>query len=151
GITSIDLTPQGAQDALLEGARGISERFLTLFSPISAFAGDKGGIGASVLLDLVNDATTAEVQPGALVHTGVPGAGDAPAGPESGLTVTATQTTFSFALAQAGTNGSALGFGGSFVGDVVTNATTAALDSGVQVTGGPVHVVADDELFRADV
>src|SRR5262249_16675772 len=76
GIASINLTPQGAQDALLEGARGISERFLTLFSPISAFQGNKGGIGASVLLDLVNDATTAEVQPGALVHTGVPGEGE---------------------------------------------------------------------------
>src|SRR5262249_3555917 len=64
GIASLNLNPGGVSDAVTK-AGGLSERFKRLFDPVSAVGGSRGGIGASILLDLVNNTTTADVQSGA--------------------------------------------------------------------------------------
>src|SRR5262249_4852267 len=91
GMPSLNINPEGALSALK--AKSLSERLGKLVNPIGV-SGEKGGIGASFLFDKIDNSTVAEVQDGVFINAG------------GGLKIEATQTTFSFALAQSGAKAS---------------------------------------------
>ncbi|MCU0962995.1 MAG: hypothetical protein MUF48_23115, partial [Pirellulaceae bacterium] len=126
-------TASGGQGSILQGLQ-------QLVNPFGA-EGDKGGVGASFLVEVITNTTEAVIERGALVHTGT-----------TSLTVAARTGLFDFALAEAGGKASSFGVAGAFPVSVVTNTTKAHIDAGAVVTSdGSVSVSATDDLTRIGI
>jgi hypothetical protein len=109
-------------------------------SPISPFGNQAGliGVGGSILLQSVDNTTLAQIDSGAMVHTGT--------GADGGLGLGATENTVSVNIVLAGGASSLLGVSGAF--SILSHASTtvAKLESGVMVYGGPVDVKSESDL-----
>ncbi len=109
-----------------------------LVNPFGA-EGDKGGIGASFLLEVITNTTEAVIEGGAKVHT-------------SDLTLDAQTNMFDFSLAEAGGKGSSFAVGGAITVGVVTNITKAHIDSGAIIDcTGPVTISATDDMTKIGI
>jgi hypothetical protein len=101
----------------------------------------KSGIGASILVNVLNNRTVAEVGSGTKIYAG-----------EEGLTVSADTDIFSFAFAQSGTKAKKFGIGGSAAGSGIYNVTHAIVAPGVEIqSGGDLSIKAHDQTTRINV
>jgi len=118
----------GGRDSVLRGLK-------QAVNPFGA-GGEKKGIGASFLVEVITNTTEAVIESSAEVRTGC-------------LTVDAQTNVFDFAFAEAGSNASEFGFAGAFAVGVLTNTTKAHIDSGaIVVSDGEITVSAGDDLIR---
>src|SRR5262249_13811060 len=152
GVFNLELTFNGIRNAVLRGEvvetppykkRGQSGGTVKLkadmqkswrSSPISPFGNQAKslGLGGSILIQSMDNHTIARIE-AAHVHTGS----------AEGLSVNANEKLYSFEIAQTGGDSGSIGFSGSVsMGDMVSE-TVAHIDSGADVTGGPVTVSAD--------
>src|SRR5262249_2484593 len=118
-----------------------------LVNPFGA-AGDKVGIGASLLLDITDNNTQATIEDGAVIYTGP---GLLKPEEERGLTVEAGQDVFNFGLGEAGSSGTQFALAGSVVVGIFDTTTLAHVDSGAVIDGEALRVVSDDNLERISV
>ncbi len=130
GVIKLQLDPTGLRAAAKS----------KLSSPISPFGNQAGtlGVGGSILLQTVDNTTIAQIDSGAMVHTGT--------GTGGGLGLGATENMVSVNLAQAGGSSGLFGLSGAV--SIVTQAssTVAKLESGVKVYGGPVDLKSKSDL-----
>ena len=129
GVIKLQLDPTGLKAASKSNSRAIS--------PIGNQAGTLG-IGGSILLQTVDNTTLAQIETGAMVHTGT-GAG-------GGLGLLATENMVSINLAQAGGASGLFGLSGAVSIVTQISTTLAKLESGVTVYGGPVDVKSKSDL-----
>ncbi|HEV3078683.1 MAG TPA: hypothetical protein VGY66_02850, partial [Gemmataceae bacterium] len=103
--------------------------------------GSKGGIGATIDINVMDNTTLAQIASGAQIHIGSSGS----------LKVDANQTIVDVSLNQAGASAGDIGFAGTVVWNNLTSSTIAQIEDGVDVNsqagdgvGGPVTVKATD-------
>ena len=121
----------GGKDKILAGLK-------ELVNPFGA-EGDEGGIGASFLVEVVDNTTEAVIEGGALVHTG-------------GLTVDAQTSMFDFALAEAGGKASSFAVAGAVTVGVLNNTTKAYIGTGAVIdSDGTITISASDDLTRIGI
>jgi len=121
----------GGKDKILAGLK-------ELVNPFGA-EGDEGGIGASFLVEVIDNTTEAVIEGGALVHTGT-------------LTVDAQTNVFDFALAEAGGNASSFAVAGAVTVGVLNNTTKAYIGSGAVIdSDGAINISATDDLTRIGI
>jgi VCBS repeat-containing protein len=132
GIASLSLNQTGIRDALSE------KNPLELLNPVGV-EGSKGGLGASILLNFINNQTNATIESGALVTS------------NDELKVIASQDVLSFAFAQAGSKAEKFGLGGSFAVGVIDTVTRANIDAGVNLEAGSLNLLANDLLTRINL
>jgi len=146
GVAGLSLNIDGFTKAFTgEGVKkaiGGKDKILTglkeLVNPFGA-EGDEGGIGASFLLEVIDNTTEAVIEGGALVHTGA-------------LTVDAQTSMFDFALAEAGGKASSFAVAGAVSVGVVNNTTKAHIDSGAVIdSDGAITISATDDLTRIGI
>jgi hypothetical protein len=148
GAGGLGLNLEGGVDALENFAGGkVIDGINQLTNPFGA-EGDKGAIGASLLLNVTTNNTQATIEDGAAIYTG-----PALLKPEEerGLKVEATQDIFDFAFAEAGSSASAFAVAGSIDVGVLTTTTVANVGSGAEVDGEALRVLSDDNLERISV
>src|SRR5262249_42426092 len=133
GIFDLDLSPDG----IFKGRR--KSDAAAVLQPLGSQA-SFGGLGAGILVTLVNNTPTARIDPGALVHTGADG---------EGLAVHASNNVFELSLVQAGGKAGSVGFSGAAAAAVVNANTTAQVQSGVTITGGKLDLDAADDSVLA--
>ena len=98
----------------------------------------QNGFGVSVFAELLNNTTTAKIERGSRVHTGTYG---------DGLGVKANENVIMVSFTQSGADVNGFGLSGAGAGlDYISN-TTAHLESGVQVTGGGIDVLANSDAW----
>jgi hypothetical protein len=103
-------------------------------------AGQKGGIGGTVLV-LISDSTTeAEIGPNVELYTD----------PGGGLSVNASTNIINVTLGQAGADGGTFGFAGTGMFTDFQNTTLAHINSGANIVG-PVAVAANDTAINVTV
>ena len=142
GIFKLGLGADGLKD-FFEKDKTTGKRsydLTKLFQPFGVQS-EKGGIGGSILLVLLNNNTHAWIEPNAKIHSG----------PDGGLTVNAATDVLSIPLAQAGASAKKYSIGGSFTFDKQDNVTLAEIQSGVTIEGGPISVTAEDTNTRVNV
>lgn len=103
---------------------------------------EKGGVGGSIFILLLNNTARAEVETGAKIHTS-PGV--------DGFTLKADTNVFNFSFVQSGGKAGQFGVSGMFSLNVLTHVTEALLADDVTLTGGPVSVTANDETININV
>ncbi|HPM80080.1 MAG TPA: hypothetical protein PLF81_05245, partial [Candidatus Anammoximicrobium sp.] len=109
-----------------------------------SFFGNKSstlGVGGSLMVQSMDNTTKALIEDGAAVYSGANG----------GLEVSSSQDIYSFEFAQSGGESGSIGVSASIVWVDQTSNTIAQLASGVQVTGGPVNVIADDQTTHTSL
>ncbi|HET8785163.1 MAG TPA: hypothetical protein VFM38_05975, partial [Candidatus Limnocylindrales bacterium] len=99
----------------------------------------KKGIGAAVLATIITAETTAEVHPGAMIHTGPDG---------DGLTIKATQELLEVAVGYTGSQSTDFGLNLTLIVGTYDTDTIAGIQPGTYITGGPVTVDAHDTINR---
>src|SRR5262249_16405966 len=77
--------------------------------------GSRGGIGATIDVNVMNNTTLAQIKSGAQIHLG----------PSGSLTVNATQNVIDISLNQAGAAAGDIGFSGTVVWNNITSSTVA--------------------------
>ncbi len=129
GVIKLQLDPTGLRAA----AKSKS-------SPISPFGNQAGlvGAGGSILLQTVDSTTVAQIDDGAMVHTGT--------GTGGGLGLGASENTVAVNLALAGGASGVFGLSGAVTIVTQVSSTLANLESGVKVYGGPVDVKSKSDL-----
>ena len=146
GVAGLSLNIDGLTKAFsgegVKKAIGGKDKILTglkeLVNPFGA-EGDEGGIGASFLVEVIDNTTEAVIEGGALVHTGA-------------LTVDAQTSLFDFALAEAGGKASSYAVAGAVSVGVVNNTTKAHIDSGAVIDSeGAITISATDDLTRIGI
>ena len=140
GVGALGLNFQGGINAIFdEDNKGISDRLKQLVNPFGA-EGGKGGVGASLLVEVVDNHTEATIDSGALVHAG------------DSLSVTAGTDIFDFAFVQAGGKASSIGFSGAFAVAIFENTTLARIKSGADVeSDGSIDISAIDDMTRVGI
>jgi autotransporter-associated beta strand protein len=141
GIMYLFMNESGLRDAYRDrDSTSIFTRGGNFFS----FFGNKSstfGMGGSAVIQFMNNTTTALIDDGAAVYSGVNG----------GLEVSSSQDIYSLEFAQSGGDSGSIGISASIVWVDQTSHTIAQLASGVQVTGGPVSVKADDQTTHTSI
>ncbi|NOY98599.1 MAG: hypothetical protein GXP40_05255, partial [Chloroflexi bacterium] len=113
-----------------------------LVNPFGA-EGDKGGIGASFFVQVMDNTTEAVIEGGVQIYAGAGG---------SGVSVTAGTDIFDFSFVQAGGSASSFAVAGAFSIMVVDNTTKAHIDSGAALhSAGAITVSATDELTQIGI
>ncbi len=109
----------------------------------SGAQGSKGGIGATVNVNIMSNTTLAQIQSGAEIHTGSGGV----------LQVMANQNIFDLSLNQSGASAGDVGFSGTVAWNNIVSSTIAQIQDGVFVNsgsdrpGGAVTVSATDTMI----
>jgi hypothetical protein len=94
-----------------------------LVNPFGA-EGDKGGIGASFLVEVFDNRAESVIEAGARIYAGADGEG-------SGLAVEAATDVFDVAIVQAGSKASSFAVSGAFA-FILDNTTLAHIDRAVE-------------------
>ena len=131
GVIKLQLDPTGLNAAATSKLRT---------SPISPFGNQAGtiGVGGSILLQTVDSTTIAQIDSGAMVHTGT--------GTGGGLGLGASENMLAVNLALAGGASGKFGLSGAVTIVTQLSSTVAKLQSGVQVYGGPVDIKSKSDL-----
>ncbi|MBD2516808.1 DUF4347 domain-containing protein [Nostoc sp. FACHB-973] len=112
----------------------------------------KNGVGVSLLVEIMNNTTTARIEDGAFIHTGALGdTGIVEDNKKKALLVRAKEDIFSFDLVQSGGDAEGFGFSGSAVGLGQTSKTIAQIESGATITGGAIGIKAESNNTRVNV
>ncbi len=126
---------------LLEAGQGAFESgdpksfFQSIINPFGSSG--QSAIGASILISVGTNNTTAEVTDGASIHTG---------SANSGLTVQADQDVLGIAVAQTGSQASEFGLSPSVTVASIISKTIARIGNVAKITGGDVNVLANDTV-----
>ena len=131
-------------DVLKEASGKFEKLTASLKSLVNPFGaeGSKGGIGASLLVELFDNTAESAVSGATTkLHAGT-----------DGLTIGATTSIYDFALAQAGSKASAWSISGAFAIGLFTNRTTGHMDAGVALDdGGALSITAGDSTTRTAI
>ncbi len=158
GVAGLSLNIDGFTKAFtgdgVKKAIGGKDKILTglkeLVNPFGAEGGE-GGIGASFLVEVIDNTTEAVIEGGARVHTGAP-----PPAMDGltvdALTVDAQTSIFDFALAEAGGKASSFAVAGAVTVGMVNNTTKAYIGTGAVIdSDGTIAIRASDDLTRIGI
>jgi len=144
GIISMELTAEGAIKAVKSKDAG------EFFNVFGNRAGT--GVGASAIVQVLNNDTSALVEEGVALRTGVNGdSGASVNGRQKALAVLAFETLTSVELAEGGTDAASFGLTGAGTVAIQTSNTTAQIATDVDISGGGVGVKATNDELRVSV